>query len=68
MFYKINDLNNFAKFTGKHLCWSLVFRPSPVTGSSYAGKLKNPSLQYYICNNTAKIFERYVDINDIAFK
>ena len=25
MFYKIGVLKNFAKFTGKHLCWSLFF-------------------------------------------
>ena len=25
MFCKINVLQNFTKFTGKHLCWSLVF-------------------------------------------
>ena len=26
MLYKISVLKNFAKFTGKHLCWSLFFR------------------------------------------
>ena len=25
MFYKIDALENFAKFTGKHLCWSYFF-------------------------------------------
>ena len=25
VFYRIGDLKNFAKFTGKHLCWSLFF-------------------------------------------
>ena len=23
MFYKVGVLENFAKFTGKHLCWNL---------------------------------------------
>ena len=25
VFYRIGDLKNFAKFIGKHLCWSLFF-------------------------------------------
>ena len=25
MFFKIGDLKNFAIFTGKRLCWSLLF-------------------------------------------
>ena len=47
MFYRINVLNNFAKFTRKHLCWSLVFRPSPVT------LLKKTSAQVFSCESTS---------------
>ena len=43
MLYKINVLNNFAKFTGNDLCWSLGFRASPIT------LLKKASAQVFSC-------------------
>ena len=46
----VNVLNNFAKFAGKRLCWSLVFRLSPVT------LLKKASAQVFSCG-FSKIFE-----------
>ena len=29
VFFKIGVLQNFATFTGKHLCWSLIFKKRP---------------------------------------
>ena len=52
-FCKINILNNFAKFTGKHLCCSLVFRLSPVT------LLKKASAQVSSCE-FCKIFKNTI--------
>ena len=40
MFYRINDLNNFAKLTGKHLCWGLFLIKFQVWGLRPATLLK----------------------------
>ena len=26
LFFKIGDVRNFARFTGKHMCWSIFFK------------------------------------------
>ena len=44
MFCKTNVLNIFAKFTGKHSCWSLVFR------RSFAALLKWLQYQFFPVN------------------
>ena len=51
MFYKINVLNNLAKFTGKHLRWNLVFRPSAVS-------LLKKALAQLFPHESCKIFKK----------
>ena len=44
VFYKIDVLKNFEKFTGKHLCWSLFF--SKIADLSDQTGVWNPWLQF----------------------
>ena len=57
MFFKIDVLKNFAKFTGKHLCWSLFF--NKVADHNHATLLKN-RLQHRCFFVTIAIFLKTV--------
>ena len=47
---KVGLLKKFAKFTGKHLCWSLFFNINKVTGSRPAALLqRNSSTGAFLC-------------------
>ena len=48
MFFKIGVLNNFAIFTGKHLCWSLLF--NKVAGLRPANSLQDRLQQCFPAN------------------
>ena len=47
MLYKIFVLKNFAKFTGKQLCWGLFF--NKVEGLRPATLLKKTPIQVFSC-------------------
>ena len=58
MFFKIGVLENFANFTGKHLCWSLLLIKSQAKGPATLLKRNDPTQMFSceICENFKNTF------------